>query len=56
MRATPSIKLRRKGVVWTEPSLVAKVEFRGWTEDGKLRHAFYKGLREGEDLAEAFRR
>ncbi|WP_375458310.1 non-homologous end-joining DNA ligase [uncultured Enterovirga sp.] len=53
-RETSPIKLRRKGVVWTEPTLVAEVEFRGWTGDGKLRHASYKGL--GEDEADVFRR
>jgi bifunctional non-homologous end joining protein LigD len=38
--------LARKGVVWVEPELVAEVEYRGWTSDGQLRHASFKGLRE----------
>jgi bifunctional non-homologous end joining protein LigD len=38
----------RKGV-WVRPELVAEVEFRAWTSDGKLRHASYKGLREAAD-------
>ena len=55
-RETPAIKLREKRIVWVEPVLVAEVEFRGWTGDRMLRHASYKGLREGADAAEVFRR
>lgn len=36
----------RKDVVWVRPTLIAEIEFIGWTADGKLRHASYKGLRE----------
>ena len=43
----PSIA--RKGVVWTEPRLVAEVDYRGWTADQQLRHASYKGLREDKE-------
>ena len=28
---------------------------RGWTGDGKLRHASFKGLREDADSADVFR-
>jgi bifunctional non-homologous end joining protein LigD len=34
------------GVRWVEPRLVAAVELRGWTTDGLLRHAAFKGLRD----------
>ena len=33
--------------------LIAEIEVRGWTDDGNLRHASYKGLREIQDNAEA---
>jgi bifunctional non-homologous end joining protein LigD len=41
-----------RGVRWVEPKLVAEVELRGWTSDGLLRHASYKGLREDKDPSE----
>ncbi|MGK9281324.1 hypothetical protein [Sinorhizobium meliloti] len=37
--------------VFTEPILIAQVEYRAWTDDGKLRHAAFKGIREREDDA-----
>jgi bifunctional non-homologous end joining protein LigD len=51
--ARPAVKYsgRRKGLVWIKPTLVAEVEYRAWTHDGKLRHASYKGLREAADSA-----
>ncbi|TCR80778.1 non-homologous end-joining DNA ligase [Rhizobium sp. BK376] len=42
-------------IVWVEPTLIAEIEFRAWTADGKLRHASYKGLREHQDNADVFR-
>jgi len=30
---------------WVEPVLVAEIEFAEWTEDGRLRHPSFKGLR-----------
>ena len=38
-----------------KPELVAEVELRGWTTDGILRHASYKGLREDKDPSEIVR-
>ena len=34
------------GVHWVEPRLVVEVEFTEWTEDGRLRHPSFVGLRE----------
>jgi bifunctional non-homologous end joining protein LigD len=45
---------RRKGLVWVQPTLIAEIEYRAWTGDGKLRHASYKGLRERQDNAAVY--
>lgn len=34
-----------KGALFTEPELVAEVEYRGWTNAGRLRQPSFKGLR-----------
>ena len=44
---------RRKDVVWVRPRLLAEIEYRAWTHDGKLRHA-YKGLRDAADAADVY--
>jgi len=36
----------RRGVHWVRPELVAEVEFTEWTEDARLRHPVFRGLRE----------
>jgi bifunctional non-homologous end joining protein LigD len=34
-----------RGAVWTEPELVVEVAFSGWTREGRMRAASYRGLR-----------
>jgi bifunctional non-homologous end joining protein LigD len=45
----------RRNVRWVKPLLVADVEFRGWTADGIVRHAVFKGLRADKEAADAVR-
>ncbi|QEL26967.1 ATP-dependent DNA ligase (plasmid) [Bosea sp. F3-2] len=49
-----NMKGRPKSYRWLTPTLVAEIEFRAWTDDGKLRHAAFKGLREEADEAAVY--
>jgi len=51
---TPSVPLKGKNIVFAQPTVIAEIEFRGWTNDCSLRHASYKGLREKQDNAAVF--
>jgi len=40
---------------WAEPELVAQIAFTEWTEDGRLRHPRYLGLRQDKPAREVVR-
>lgn len=42
--AAPAVTVDRKGAVFTEPLLVASIEYRAWTIDEKLRHPSFKDV------------
>jgi bifunctional non-homologous end joining protein LigD len=50
----PAIPMKGKNLVFAQPTLIAEIHFRRWTDDGNLRHAPFKGLREVQDNSEIF--
>lgn len=48
-RSTP------RGTHWVKPELVGQVEFSNWTDDGRLRHPSFQGLREDKPAVEITR-
>jgi bifunctional non-homologous end joining protein LigD len=41
----PATEFGHRGI-WVEPELLAEIEYRAKSAEGKLRHPFFKGLRE----------
>ncbi len=41
--------LTTRDVHWVRPTLIAEVAFTEWTDDGRLRHPVFHGLREDKD-------
>lgn len=52
---TPVPPEHARGAIWVEPALVIDVEFAGWTREGRMRAASYRGLRTDKDPADVVR-
>jgi bifunctional non-homologous end joining protein LigD len=44
-----------RGTTWVEPRLVAQIGFSEWTQDGRLRHPRFLGLREDKEARDVVR-
>lgn len=44
----PAVDVGKRRAIFVAPTIVAEIEFRAWTHDGKLRHSSFKGLRDPE--------
>ena len=40
------MKVKKPKALWLKPEVLADVEYRALTGDGKLRHPSYKGIRD----------
>jgi bifunctional non-homologous end joining protein LigD len=57
-RAAPAVKgigLPKKNVHWLDPVMVAQIGFSEWTDDGKLRHPRFLGIRTDKAPGEVIR-
>ena len=45
-KTQPYAKKIAHRAIWVEPSVLAEIEYRAKSAEGKLRHPFFKGIRE----------
>lgn len=48
----PPAPAERRDATWVSPKLVAEIEFTEWTDDGRLRHPSFQGLRQDKPAAD----
>lgn len=48
----PPPREETRGAHWVKPQMVAEISFTEWTEDGRLRHPSFEGLREDKEAGE----
>lgn len=45
-----TIKLKGRTPNWIQPELICEIKFSEWTENGRMRHPVYKGLRDDKSI------